>query len=542
MTRKTGEWSCLSPILKRHAGLWAAVMLAVLLETACGILVRRMLSSCIDGLAEGAARLLAMAPGLLAVFALAGVIAYLRPRLSTRLQHLTRGELYRAAYARLQGQVTMTTGELTSLLTQDVQAVIDALTRLMTKAFSDVFCFVLTFALLITIHPTLALIVLAVTAVPSACIARMSRAQTGRKSAFMQAQTRANEVAAESLYSLESIQAGNLQEHAVTSFGEALTALLHARKRMERQEAAFNAPSLLCAFALQLAMVIVGGVYAASGAISLGDLFAIISLMDYIVTPMMSLGNTLSKFHTLNVSLGRLAPLIGDDGRAPRRKIMPTDSAAGVELDHVFFAYTPEKPIFSDFSLRMTPGACHVIVGENGAGKSTLLRLLTGALRPTRGDIVLCGQRCAPGCDLSPILTVMPQESLLLHASVAENVRLGVPDAPIERVRAACESAGIHEEIMALPGGYDTVLGEGGGVLSGGQKQRLALARALLRDAPVMIFDEPTSALDDANAARVGELLHRLARGRTVVIVSHDSRIMRPGDDMVEVNAREQNP
>lgn len=404
----------------------------------------------------------------------------------------------------------MTTGELTSLLTQDVQAVIDTLTRLMTKAFSDVFCFVLTFALLIAIHPTLALIVLAVTAIPSACIARMSRAQIGRKSAFMQAQTRVNEVAAESLYSLESIQAGNLQEHAVTSFGEALTALLHARKRMERQEAAFNAPSLLCAFALQLAMVIVGGVYAASGAISLGDLFAIISLMDYIVTPMMSLGNTLSKFHTLKVSLGRLAPLIGDDGRAPRRKIMPTDSAAGIVLDHVFFAYTPEKPIFRDFSLRMTPGTCHVIVGENGAGKSTLLRLLTGALRPTRGDITLCGQRCAP-------------------------------DAPIEQVREACESAGIHEVIMALPGGYDTVLSEGGGVLSGGQKQRLALARALLRDAPIMIFDEPTSALDDANAARVGEMLHRLARGRTVVIVSHDSRIIQPGDDLVEVNAREKN-
>lgn len=101
VTRKTGEWACLSPILKRHGGLWAAVMLAVLLETACGILVRRMLSSCVDGLAEGTARLLATAPGLLAVFALAGVIAYLRPRLSTRLQHLTRGELYRAAYARL---------------------------------------------------------------------------------------------------------------------------------------------------------------------------------------------------------------------------------------------------------------------------------------------------------------------------------------------------------------------------------------------------------------------------------------------------------
>ncbi|MEV7083636.1 ABC transporter ATP-binding protein [Streptomyces sp. NPDC093516] len=225
-------------------------------------------------------------------------------------------------------------------------------------------------------------------------------------------------------------------------------------------------------------------------------------------------------------------PAVPDTGRTPARWTTPPE----VRFDDVRFAYdgTP-APVLDGVSFTAQAGRTTAIVGPSGAGKSTLLALLLRHHDPQRGRITLEGRpTTAYALDsLRQGIAVVSQETYLFHATIADNLRLARPGAGDDDLIRAARVAGIHDEIAALPDGYATVLGERGATLSGGQRQRLALARALLANAPVLVLDEATSAVDERREADIVRELTNAARGRTVLVVAHRLAAVRHADRIV---------
>ena len=211
----------------------------------------------------------------------------------------------------------------------------------------------------------------------------------------------------------------------------------------------------------------------------------------------------------------------------------PEPSRAAVRFEGVDFSY-PARPglILDGFDLELRPGETVALVGESGAGKSTAASLLLRLAEPTAGRVTVGGVDLA-SCETRSWrrqIAWVPQRPLLLRGTVADNIRLGDPHASEERVRAAAELAGADTFVQALPGGYATVVGDGGRALSAGERQRIVLARAFLRDAALVLLDEPTTNLDPASAVLVREAVERLRAGRTLLVISHDLELVRSAD------------
>jgi len=216
-------------------------------------------------------------------------------------------------------------------------------------------------------------------------------------------------------------------------------------------------------------------------------------------------------------------------------------SKGEVLFDSVAFAYPGGPRILADVSLHATPGRTIALVGQTGAGKSTAMALLQRLWDPVAGRITLDGQdlRDLTLDSLRRNIGVVFQESLLFNRSIRDNLLTGRPDATQEEIERACRMAEAHEFITRKPQGYDTMVGERGSSLSGGQRQRLAIARALLKDPPVLILDEATSALDAATEARVQKALRALMSGRTTFVIAHRLSTVRDADEILVFEAGE---
>ncbi|MBC8015466.1 MAG: thiol reductant ABC exporter subunit CydD [Sporomusaceae bacterium] len=228
-----------------------------------------------------------------------------------------------------------------------------------------------------------------------------------------------------------------------------------------------------------------------------------------------------------------------DQAEAHSSKPFPLQRAVGIVLKDIYYAYEDgERPALQGISLEIKPGQQVALVGASGSGKSTLASLLLKFMVPTQGKIYI------NGVDLSDIkkadwlahVAFVPQAPHLFYRSAADNIRLGQEEASLAEVIQAAVQAGAHEFIMALPQGYDTVVGEGGHGLSGGQCKRLAIARAFLQNAPFLLLDEATAGLDPHSEAVIDEALDRLKVGRTVLIIAHRLTTVYHADSIVVFN------
>jgi ATP-binding cassette, subfamily B, bacterial len=213
------------------------------------------------------------------------------------------------------------------------------------------------------------------------------------------------------------------------------------------------------------------------------------------------------------------------------------DRARGaLAMEAVSFTYpNSARPALQEFSLRVEPGQTLAIVGASGAGKSTIVRLLLRFYDPTLGRVFIDGH------DLRDVdlrswrenVAVVLQESLVFAGTIRDNIVFGRPGATEHDIERAARAADAHEFITALPAGYDTPIGQGGAGLSGGQRQRLAIARALVRDAPILILDEPTTGLDAAASERIMGPLRRLMAGRATILISHNLVTVREASEIL---------
>jgi len=219
---------------------------------------------------------------------------------------------------------------------------------------------------------------------------------------------------------------------------------------------------------------------------------------------------------------------------SPTARELP-NTRGHVQIENVTFGYEPEQPVLRDISLEIKPASTIAIVGPTGAGKTTLVNLIPRFFDPWRGRVLIDGHdvRDIKLRSLRDQIALVLQESVLFPTTIAENISYGRPDATRTEIEAAARAANANEFISKLPNGYDTQVGERGATLSGGERQRLSIARAILKDAPILILDEPTSALDAQTEHLLLDAMERLRKGRTTLFIAHRLSTVRRADLVV---------
>src|SRR5438093_1639029 len=273
------------------------------------------------------------------------------------------------------------------------------------------------------------------------------------------------------------------------------------------------------------AVLVIGVRHVRSGALTLGQLLIVMGYVGQLYEPLKTIGRKASALQSYLASAERAFALLDERPAGPARPhARPLARAAGaVAFRQVCFAYDGEHPVLRDVTFEVEASTRVAIVGATGAGKTTLVSLLTRFYDPTAGTILLDGVdlRDYRLADLRKQFAIVLQEPVLFSSSIAENIAYGRPAASDLDIARAAEAAGAHDFIVRLPRGYATPVGERGMQLSGGERQRIALARAFLKDAPLLILDEPTSAVDVKTEAAILEAMGRLMRGRTAFLITH---------------------
>lgn len=285
-----------------------------------------------------------------------------------------------------------------------------------------------------------------------------------------------------------------------------------------------------------------GGKLVIDGALTTGALVAIMAYHLRLLSPVQNLMSLYGNLVSGGVSLSRVWELFDTEPEIPDNPDgKRLDRVGGeVEFDQVCFGYGNEA-VLEDVSFRVAPGAICAILGPSGAGKSTLADLMVRFYDPVQGAIRLDGNdlRDLQLSEVRRAIFLVDQSPYVFHASVRENIAYSRPEATDAEIVEAARAASIHDRIVSLPEGYDTIIAERGQTLSAGERQRLALARALLADPKVLILDEPTSALDEANERAIAQTLVRIAEGRTVVLITHRESLARIADQTILVGERE---
>ena len=290
---------------------------------------------------------------------------------------------------------------------------------------------------------------------------------------------------------------------------------------------------------LSVAVIAVGGALTIDNSIEMVDLLTFTLYISTFTSPVRKLVNFAEMFANGFAGLSRFADLMRTepDLQDAPDAVELQNVRGEISVEHVSFAYDEDLDVLEDVSLRVKPGETVAVVGPSGGGKSTLCRLIPRFYDVSGGSI------CVDGLDVRQVtqeslhhaIGVVQQEVFLFADTIGNNIRYGKPDATMEEVVAAAKRAEIYDDIMAMPDGFDTYVGERGTLLSGGQKQRVSIARIFLKNPPILILDEATSALDSVTEAKIQSALDALAVGRTTLIIAHRLSTIRSATRIIAV-------
>jgi ABC-type multidrug transport system fused ATPase/permease subunit len=315
------------------------------------------------------------------------------------------------------------------------------------------------------------------------------------------------------------------EPHELERFADTGRETMSARLRYTWQESLFTwivAAITLSGTAVVLA---VGGLHVLQGDLTVGGLLVVIAYLASVYGPLSSIAYTTGKLQSAIASSRRVREVFAlVPETLDRPDAIDASTIAGeIRFEHVSFAYDEGRPVLHDVSFIARPGEMVALVGLTGAGKTTLASLLPRFFEPSAGRITIDGVdvRDYDLRSLRERIALVPQEPVLFAGSVADNIRYGRLDASQADVEAAARAAHVHAFVERLPHGYDSLVAEAGATLSGGERQRLGIARALLKDAPILILDEPTSSLDSISEEIVFDALRRLRAGRTTLVIAH---------------------
>jgi ATP-binding cassette subfamily B protein/subfamily B ATP-binding cassette protein MsbA len=380
------------------------------------------------------------------------------------------------------------------------------------------------FAVMLSFDVTLSVVALLVCPPLFFAITRITGRIHAQASAQRAAESALYARAESTIGAVKLVQAYGREEGAVAEFRSGSERSLALSLKLYSTETLFALVVDSVLAAGTAALVWIGALHVMSGKLGIGEMTIFLSYLKDLYGPIQSVSQNLAEISSSRAGLERVFKVLDiepDVKDAPHARPLPP-VAGRVRFEGVRFSYGDGRPVLSGIDLDIRPGERVALLGPTGAGKSTLASLLVRFYDPKGGRITIDGHdlRDVSVLSLRRQVTVMLQEQILFHTSVRDNIAFGSPH-PVGEIRHAAERAEAHEFIERLPAGYDTVIGEDGSTLSGGQRQRLALARALLRSAPIVILDEPTSALDVDTEERVWSRVEEVLAGKTTILIAH---------------------
>jgi ABC-type bacteriocin/lantibiotic exporter with double-glycine peptidase domain len=380
---------------------------------------------------------------------------------------------------------------------------------------------VLYLGLMLAINPVMALIVLGLGLLQVLILVLSTRKQRALLSETLEVEAKSQSYQVEMLTGIQTLKAFGVEHQAVQRFSELFVNVLNVSLRRGRLTAWVDALNASLRMAAPLVILSFGAMQVLAGKMTLGTMLGLNALAGALLVPLSNLVSTGSQLQLMGSYIERIDDVFDTPPeRDPAKPGQPAKLRGGIELERVSFRYAATSPlVVKDVSVRIEPGQFVAIVGRSGAGKSTLANLLLGLYLPTSGRVIYDGADLAD-LDLQSVrgrMGVVPQEPAFFSTTLRANIALRDPTLPLEPIIEAARLARLHEDIMAMPMGYDTPLVDRGASLSGGQRQRLALARALVHNPAVLLLDEATSALDAITESRVQEALASLSCTRIVI-------------------------
>jgi ATP-binding cassette subfamily B protein len=486
--------------------------------------------------------------GMVAVAAVTSALGVIQTWISTTVGQHVMHRLRTEVFSHLQRQsvafFTRTrTGEVQSRITNDIGGMESVVTSTATSIASNLTTAVATAVAMAALSWRLSLVSLIVLP-PSIYLTRRVARMRREITAQRQRELADLNVTIEEGLSISGVQLSKTMGTAaalVDRFTRSSTRLIDLELRSELAGRWRMATLSIVFAAIPAVIYLAAGLPVTAGSMTIGTLVAFTALQAGLFRPLLGLLNV---GVTLTSSLALFArifeyldlPVEVDD---PADPVILTDPAGHLRVEDVTFAYPgSETAALAGISLDVPAGTSLALVGETGSGKSTMAALIARLYDPGSGRITVDGVdvRDLRLADLAGIVGVVSQETYLLHTTVLENLRYAKPDATDEQIVAAAKAAQIHDMIVGLPDGYDTMVGSRGHRFSGGEQQRIAIARTLLRDPRILVLDEATSALDTETERAVQRAFDELARGRTTITIAHRLSTVRAADQIVVID------
>jgi ABC-type multidrug transport system fused ATPase/permease subunit len=442
------------------------------------------------------------------------VVRQLRQEMFSKMQHLSQGW-----YNRHQQ------GDVLSRVFSDVSMLEQGLSQTLRNGLVQILTLIVSATVLLILDVWLALIVLAGAPVIAVIYKAMAKGAQKRSIAVQEETGSVLNVASENYGAQSVVKAFGLQLREIGRFRQSSDRLFDRQVKLQLFGGLFSLSVQMVVTGLQVFILGLGAWLILHGHLTIGGLVAFMSLMGQTLAPVTVLTGIGQQIQASTGALVRINEVLDADPEVDEAPDATTLAplAKTIELRDVGFSYTAERVTLDHIDVKITAGQRVAFVGPTGAGKSSVLQLLMRFYDPDQGAVLFDGVdlRQATVESLRAQLGVVFQETFLFNATIRENIALGNPGASDAEIEAAARAAELHDFVMGLPRGYETLVGERGGRLSGGQRQRLSIARALLRDPRVLLLDEATSALDPRTERMISDTLERVGAGRTTIAVTH---------------------
>ncbi len=544
-SKRIGALRALAPFLRPYRRTVAAALLALVLTASVSLVLPLAVRRVVDGFSAEDMLLDSYFAAALLIAALLAVGTAVRYYFVTRLGERVVADIRRAVFDRVLGLSpawfeNILTGEVLSRITTDTTLILSVIGSSVSIALRNALMLVGGIALLMLTSAKLTGLVLLIVpaiVIPIVVLGRRLRGLSRESQDWI---ANSSGSASEALSAVQTVQSYTHEALTRADFGAVTEKSFQAALKRIGTRAVMTTIVIFLAFSGVVGVLWIGAHDVRAGIMTPGQLVQFLIYAVMVAGAVGALSEIWGELQRAAGATERLVELLHaeDTVRDPVRPVaLPRPIKGALVLQDVVFRYPsrPEISALAGVSLVVEPGQTVALVGPSGAGKSTVLQLLMRFYDPQAGRITLDGidLRDMARADFRSAMALVPQDPVIFAASARENIRFGRPDATDAEVAAAADAAAAADCIDRLPQGYDTWLGERGVMLSGGQKQRIAIARAILRDAPVMLLDEATSALDAESERAVQLAVDRLAQGRTLVVVAHRLATVKRADRIV---------
>jgi subfamily B ATP-binding cassette protein MsbA len=492
---------------------------------------------------DGREKLLAIVVGLLFLFAIRSICIYFAELLSRSAAETVAAMLRKHLYEHVQRLplaffAKHHSDDVIAHLTNDVQAIRRTLSDTTSSLLLQIVSVAGSCAIMFYLNWHLACVIILLAPLTSLLAVKVSQRLRHLAQRTQECLANTSVVASEGIRNIEVVKTYLGEGYEEKRYGDAVDVLADSSIRAARVQASLYATVELCSYGASVLVFLVAGFRLMSHLLTAGDLVAFLVYSERVSN---GFGGLARFYSGLNSRLGAMRRIVELQREPEEPETLtlnadPVTVKGSIAFQNVSFSYGNDT-VLSNISFSVRAGEVVAIIGESGAGKTTLMRLLPRLYVPTAGAIYIDGidTRLIPLSRLRSLISVVQQDILLFDGTVRENIRYANSAASDADVMEAAKAAYAHGFISQLPAGYGTQIGERGARLSGGERQRISVARAFLKNAPIVVLDEPTSALDQRSEAYLHDAMLRLMKGKTTFCVSHRQSLLRGADRILEL-------